>query len=198
MTTALGRTLGGLARLLGGSDRLEVRIGPGGPEGDFAIPSEYDGTWEVAVAGGRPCLRPTESAYYLYGVLPDSFRKRASEGLFVEVEYWGAQHGEFRLQYASTDRAAEEQGLYKAAEQRWQPDAVGLKRFRRAVFRLPDFDPARTQNLGASFRFEFRRELLISSVSVSLAPPADLAARTPGERRSTSQIGDAIAARVAG
>ena len=178
MTTALARTLGGLARLLGASERLEVRVGPHGPEGDFTMPSGHDGTWEVAVAGGRPCLRPTESAYYLYGALPDAFKRRATAGLFVEVEYWGAQYGEFRLQYVSSDRAATEQGLYKAAEQRWQPDAVGLKRFRRALFRLPDFDPTRSQHLGASFRFEFRRELLIQRVSVSLEPPEDLASFT--------------------
>src|SRR4029453_18416103 len=54
------------------------------------------------------------------------------------------------------------------------PEAVGLTRFRRAVFLLPDFDNARAQNLDASFRFEFRRELLITKVAVSLAPPPDL------------------------
>ncbi len=112
------------------------------------------------------------------GALPDGFKRRATAGLFVEVEYWGAQYGEFRLQYVSSDRAATEQGLYKAAEQRWQPDAVGLKRFRRALFRLPDFDPTRSQHLGASFRFEFRRELLVQRVSVSLEPPQDLASFT--------------------
>ena len=48
-----------------------------------------------------------------------------------------------------------------------------LQRFRRALFPLPDFDPGRTQNQGASFRVEFRREVLISRVVVSLAPPAD-------------------------
>ena len=175
MSTALGRTLGGLARMLGGPDRLEVVIAPAGPAGDFEIPSGHDGTWEVASVGGRSCLRPTESAYYLYAVLPESFRRRARGGVYVEVEYWGARYGEFRLQYASTDVSATEQGLYQAAEQRWQPEAVGLERFRRAVFHLPDLDPARTQNLGASFRFEFRRELLIHRVSVSLAPPEDLA-----------------------
>ena len=36
-----------------------------------AVPSGYDGTWEVASVGGRSCLRPTESAYYLYCVLPE-------------------------------------------------------------------------------------------------------------------------------
>jgi MoaA/NifB/PqqE/SkfB family radical SAM enzyme len=175
VTTALARTLGGLARLLGASDALELRVGPSGPQGGFEIPSGHDGEWEVAVAGGRPCLRPTESSYYLYCVLPEPFRRRAPRELFVEVEYWGAHHGEFRLQYVSADVGAPEQGRYQAAEQRFKPDALGLHRFRRALFRLPDFDPSRTQNLGASFRFEFRRELLLSRIRVSLAPPDDLA-----------------------
>ena len=108
-------------------------------------------------------------------MLPEGFKRRASGGLWVEVEYYGSQYGEFRLQYASTDRAATEEGLYKAAAQRWLPDAVGLHRFRRrACSCLPDFDPSRSQNLGASFRFEFRRELLLTKVAVSLAPPPDL------------------------
>lgn len=175
MSTALSRTLFGLARMLGGPERLEVEVGPAGPQGDFEMPSGHDGTWEVASAGGRSCLRPTESAYYLYATLPADFRRRAGGGLYVEVEYWGARYGEFRLQYASTDPTATENGLYKAAEQRFQPDAMGLKRFRRAVFHLPDLDPDRTQHLSASFRFEFRSELLLRRVSVSLEPPADLA-----------------------
>ena len=44
------------------------------------------------------------------------------------------------------------------------------------MFHLPDFDPGRTQNHGASFRLEFRRELLVSRVAVGLAPPPDLEA----------------------
>ncbi len=175
MSTALARFGSGLARLLGGSERLEVQVGPGGPAGGFLMPSGHDGTWETVTIAGRSCLRPTEKAYYLYAVLPESFRRRASDGLYVEVEYYGAHHGEFRLQYVASDRAATMDGLYKAAAQLWQPDAVGLRRFRRAVFRLPDFDASRTQNLGASLRFEFRRELLLTRVSVSLAPPPDLA-----------------------
>src|SRR4029079_18690996 len=65
------------------------------------------------------------------------------------------------------------QGLYKPADQMWNGDAAGLKRFRRSLFPLPDFDPGRTQNKGASFRGELRREVLISRVAVSLARPAD-------------------------
>jgi MoaA/NifB/PqqE/SkfB family radical SAM enzyme len=175
MNATLARLGSGLGRLLHGPDVLDVEATADGPRGGLAVPSGLDGEWELARVQGRTCLRPTESSYYLYFALPESFRRRATAGVFVEVEYHGARYGEFRLQYASQDRSEPWDGLYKAAEQRWRPDAVGLRRFRRAVFALPDFDPTRLQNLDASFRLEFRSELLVSRVAVSLAPPADLA-----------------------
>jgi MoaA/NifB/PqqE/SkfB family radical SAM enzyme len=175
VNATLARLGDGLGRLLRGPDRLVVEVGPDGPHGDFAVPSAGDGEWETTTVQGRSCLRPVESSYYLYCVLPEAFRRRATAGLFVEVEYHGPHYGEFRLQYASTDRSQPVDGLYKPAEQRFKPEAAGLRRFRRAVFLLPDFDPRRAQNLGASFRFEFRRELLVSRVAVSLAAPEDLA-----------------------
>ncbi len=176
MNATLARLGDGIGRFLRGPDRLLVEVGPGGPAGDFSLPSAGDGAWETTVVQGRPCLRPSESSYYLYCTLPEAFRRRATAGLWVEVEYHGPHYGEFRLQYASSDRALPWDGLYKAAEQRWQPEAVGLRRFRRAAFRLPDFDPGRTQNEGASFRFEFRRELLVSRIAVGLAAPPDVEA----------------------
>jgi MoaA/NifB/PqqE/SkfB family radical SAM enzyme len=51
-----------------------------------------------------------------------------------------------------------------------------LRRVRRALFALPDFDPGRTQNQGASFRIEFRREVLVCGVRASLVPPSGAAA----------------------
>ncbi len=176
MNAGLARLGSGIARLLHGADRLELAVGPDGPAGEIGVPSEHDGVWETTSVQGRTCLRPTPSSYYLYFTLPEAWRRRASAGLVVEVEYFGPHYGEFRLQYASCDRSQPWDGLYKMAEQRWQPEAAGLRRFRRAAFQLPDFDPARTQNLGASFRLEFRRELLASHVAVSLAAAADLAA----------------------
>jgi MoaA/NifB/PqqE/SkfB family radical SAM enzyme len=166
----------GLGRILRDRGRLEVEVGPRGPAGDFDVPSGGDGEWETTEVQGRACLRPAESSYYLYCALPEAFRRRARAGLWVTVEYFGPHYGEFRLQYASTDRSQDWDGLYKAAEQRWQPDAAGRRRFRRALFALPDFDPRRTQNLGASFRLEFRRELLVARLAVSLDAPPDLEA----------------------
>ncbi len=175
MTTTLARLGGSLGRLLRRPDHLEMTVGADGPRGDLGVPRAGDGVWEVTTVQGRPCLTPDESSYYLYFTLPRPFRDRAQKGLFVDVEYHGDRYAQFRVQYASSDRTAEFDGLYKAAEQRFDPDTQGLGRFRRALFLLPDFASARMQNEGASFRIEFRREVLVSKVVVTLDPPADLA-----------------------
>jgi MoaA/NifB/PqqE/SkfB family radical SAM enzyme len=178
MTTVLSRLGTALGRLVHGGDAAEMRVGPGGPTGEIRVPREGDGVWEVRTVQGRPCLSPDDRSYYLYFVLPPELRARARAGLWLDVEYLGDRFGQFRVQYASTDRAAEFEGLYKSAEQRWDGDAAGLRRFRRALFPLRDFDPERTQNQDASFRIEFRREVLITRVTASLAPPADAQAFT--------------------
>ncbi len=174
LNATLARIGHGLGRLLHGPDVVEAVVTTEGPSGELAVPSGHDGVWETTTVQGRACLRPVESSYYLYFVLPPAVRRRAAAPIWVEVEYFGAHYGEFRVQYASTDRGEPWDGVYKMAEQRWQPEAAGLRRFRRAMFALPDFDPARTQNLGASFRLEFRKELLVTSVRAHLVPPPDL------------------------
>jgi MoaA/NifB/PqqE/SkfB family radical SAM enzyme len=178
MTTALQRFGSALGRLIYGADRAQLVVGPQGPRGDIGAPRGGDGVWEVVTAGGRPCLAPDESSHYLYFTLPAGLLARAAEraqGLWLDVEYFGDRYGLFRVHYSSTDGTAPVDGLYKPAEQRWRSEAAGLRRFRRALFPLPDFDPGRTQNLGASFRVEFRQEVLIANVTATLAPPADAA-----------------------
>ena len=179
MTTALHRLGTALGRLIHGPDRAQLVVGSQGPQGDIGVPRGGDGVWQVVTAGGRPCLAPDESSHYLYFTLPAELLARAAErggsGLWLDVEYFGDRYGLFRVHYASTDRAAPVDGLYKPAEQRWRSEAAGLRRFRRALFPLPDFEPGRTQNLGASFRVEFRQEVLIAKVTATLAPPADAA-----------------------
>ncbi|HKC11959.1 MAG TPA: radical SAM protein, partial [Vicinamibacteria bacterium] len=175
-TTALGRWGGALGRMWRGPDRLETEVGPAGPVGELGVPSVEDGVWEVVTVQGRPCLTPNETSYYLYVTLPPPVIARAPGAIWLDVEYFGERYGEFRVQYASRDRSAPQDGLYKPAEQRWTGDTAGLRRFRRALFFLPDFDPGRTQNQGASLRLEFRRELLISRLRASFEEPPDLAA----------------------
>ena len=170
---ALAKLGGVLGRLVHGADTAEMVVTPAGPAGNLIVPSEGDGRHAVREVQGRACLTPEASSYYLYAVLPAELLARARGPVYVEVEYLGDRHGQFRVQYASSDRGAEHEGLYKMAEQRWIPEDAGLRRFRRALFELPDFDPARTQNLGASFRLEFRSELLVTRIAVSLEPPAD-------------------------
>jgi radical SAM protein with 4Fe4S-binding SPASM domain len=169
---ALAR-IGGLLSRTFGAERAEMTATPAGPEGDVFVPNDGDGRYEVREVMGRPCLTPDATSYYLYCVLPAALLARADGGLHVEVEYAGDGYGKFRLQYASADRGAEHEGLYEPAAQYWMPEDAGLRRFRRALFTLPDFDPARTQNLGASFRLEFRSELLVSRITVSLKAPED-------------------------
>jgi MoaA/NifB/PqqE/SkfB family radical SAM enzyme len=176
VSTTLQRFGHALGRMLHGPDRLELAMAPLGPQGPIAVPREGDGVWEVQSAQGRPCLAPDERSHYLYFVLPAEFLARARHGLWVDVEYFGDRYAQFRVQYASSDRGAEFDGLYKAAEQRWAGGAVGLRRFRHALFALPDFAPERSQNQGASFRIEFRSEVLVSRLAVSLEAPADAAA----------------------
>ncbi len=173
MNATLARLGGGLGRLLRGPDRLEVEVGPDGPTGDFA----------GALAGGRgvgddrrpgPALPPSdESSYYLYVVLPEAFRRRAAAASGSRSSTSASATASSACSTPPPTAPRRWDGLYKAAEQRWRPEAVGLRRFRRALFHLPDFDPDRTQNLGASFRLEFRSELLVSRLVASLAPPPD-------------------------
>jgi hypothetical protein len=179
---ALTRIGGVLGRILQGPDSAEAEIGPEGPTGSLLVPNDGAGRFVIRTVQGRPCLTPDEASYYLYGVLPAELLARARGGAWVEVEYFGERHGPFRVQYASTDRGAEHGGVYKSAVQLWEPDHAGLRRFRRALFPLPDFDPAVTQNFGASFRLEFRSEMLVSRISLSLHEPEDRArftARAP-------------------
>lgn len=174
MSTTLHRIGTALGRLFNGADRVEMEMGPEGPRGEILVPCAGDGVWEVRTVQGRACLAPDERSHYLYFQLPPAFRARAEAGLWVEVEYFGDRFAEFRIQYASTDAGTEHAGLYKAAGQRWDGEAAGLSRFRRAVFPLPDFDPSRTQNQEASFRIEFRKDVLVTRVAALLQPPAAL------------------------
>ena len=81
MSSTLARIGETLGRMLRGPDRVEMTVGPEGPEGDLLVPRAGDGVWEVTSVQGRPCLTPDESSYYLYCALPPAFRARARAGL---------------------------------------------------------------------------------------------------------------------
>ncbi len=172
MSTTLHRFSSALSRLWAGRERARMVVGPHGPEGDLLVPQGGDGRWQIVDVRGRACLTPDDVSYYLYFVAPADVLARATRGAWVEVEYVGARYGGFRLQYASRAKARPHSGLYHAAEQFWDGEAAGLERVRRALFPLPDFDPTRTQNQGASFRLEFRSDLRITGVTLTLEPPA--------------------------
>jgi len=152
----------------------ELRVGPDGPSGDVTVPREGDGVWELIPVDGRHCLTPAEASHYIYFVLPAGFREQVRGGAWVEVEYRGEDFGRFRLQYASSDPLAPEGGLYKNAEQLWTGETPGDERFRTSLFPLPDFDGARCQNQGASFRIEFREDARIFGLRVLSEEPAEI------------------------
>ncbi|HET9314960.1 MAG TPA: radical SAM protein [Vicinamibacteria bacterium] len=154
-------------------EAARMTVGADGPGGDLLVPSGGDGVWRVERVQNRHCLTPDEASHYVYFVVPPGLLAHAQGGLWLDVEYFGDRFAQFRVQYASTDRTAEVDGLYKSAQQRWDGDAVGLSRFRRALFPLPDFDPSRTQNQGASFRVEFRQDVRIARAEVTLRAPDD-------------------------
>jgi radical SAM protein with 4Fe4S-binding SPASM domain len=169
--TALTRLSGALGRLLGGPESVAVAVTAEGPQGEITVPSVGDGVFSLVTERGRAFLTPDERSYYLYFVLPADFRARVRGPLWIEVEYLGDSYAPFRVQYASTERAAEHEGLYKPAAQHWSGEARGLRTLRRAVFPLPDFDPTRTQNNDASFRVEFRSEVRVARVVAHLREP---------------------------
>ena len=138
MSPSLSRLGAAFERLLGVPESLALQVGPGGPRGEITVPNEGDGRWLVRDARGQPCLSPDESSYYLYFALPAAFRERATQGLWVEVDYQGARFGEFRLQYASRRREAAHAGLYEPAEQRWDGEAALPRRALAALGLAPD------------------------------------------------------------
>jgi MoaA/NifB/PqqE/SkfB family radical SAM enzyme len=159
-------------------EQVDVKVGPEGPRGEIAVPCEGDGAWVLARAvDGTPSLAPGlkagESCRYIYFAVPESFRRVASDGLWVTVEYFGQAYAPFWIQYVSTDLGAPHEGVYKPALQFWVADTDGRLRFRRALFPMKDFDAARLQNCGASFRVEARQGALIRRVTASRQPPPD-------------------------
>jgi radical SAM protein with 4Fe4S-binding SPASM domain len=142
-------------RVVSRLDTVDLAVDSQGPRGPIIVPNEGDGAWIVARSDdGTLCLSPRADCHYVYFVLPEEFRARASQGLWLSVEYFSASFAPFHIQYSSTDRRAPYDGVYKPAGQFWSGETDGQPRFRRALFPLPDFDPARTQNCGASFRIE--------------------------------------------
>jgi radical SAM protein with 4Fe4S-binding SPASM domain len=178
LTTTLTRLTSALGRLFQAPQSLELGVTADGPVGPIAVPRVGDGVWEVVRVGDRHALTPVDSSYYLYFVLPEDLLARAGRGLWLEVDYHGADYGRFRLHYAARD-GAEPERLYRPAEQRWSGRDAGLRTPRRAFFALADFDPRGRQNHGASFRLEFREELLLTGLRVHLEPPAGHASAFP-------------------
>ena len=175
MSTALARFGNGLARLLGAADRLELEVGP----------------WRAE--------RRLQRALRLRRNLGDRDDRRPFLPAADRVRLLPVRRAARQLQ-APRGRGAVGRGRVLRRPVRRVPAAVRLHAIARRPSRgstrpprsagsrtpwgcaasaarcscCPTSTPSRSQNLGASFRFEFRRELLLTKLAVSLAAPPDL------------------------
>ena len=142
-----------------------------GSDDDIVLLNEGDGRVEHVERDGRPAVTPDAWSQYLYFKLSDGLRDELGPRVVLEVDYFGTGFATLRLQYASTDRDAPYDGVYKEATQLWDGVTSDAPRWKRAQFVLEDFDGSRFQNLGASFRMELRQDFQIARVA--RVPEAD-------------------------
>ena len=162
-------------------------------DGALSLVNEGDGRYEIVERGGRLAVTPEPWSQYLYFRLDEKQRRRLAPRAVIEVDYFGIEFATFRLQYSSTDPEAPYGGLYKEATQRWDGVREPVPRWKRALFILEDFDPARFQNVGASFRMEIRQDFQVSRIAVTPELPADLeafpeVAPLPSIRKSPERV----------
>ena len=154
---------------------------------------EGDGKIEIVERGGRKAVTPDNWSQYLYYRVGEPLRTKLGPRAVIEVDYFGDSFAPFRLQYVSTDHSAPYDGLYKEATQRWDGVTSEAPTWKRALYVLEDFDPARVQNVEASFRMEIRQDFHIGRVAVSTEVPEDQSsfpevAPLPSIRKSPDRV----------
>ena len=162
--------------------RLEVRSARDGPAGDLARPERRRRRLARRAVAGRDCLTPDEASYYLYFVLPpEPARARATGGpVRGDRVLRGPLRAVPRAVRVDRPRGRGARGSTRRPSSAGTATPWACSRFRRALFPLPDFDATRTQNQDASFRVEFRQEVLIARVQRDAASrPTDAAALRP-------------------
>ncbi len=168
MATLIDRVLGRGAR----TEEIAVTLPDEvSPCGSLRLVNEGDGRYDLVERSGRSAVTPEAWSQYLYFTLSDEAKAGLSEQVVVDVDYHGSTFATFRLQYVSADRDAPYEGLYKEATQHWDGVETDAPVWKRARFVLEDFDPSRSQNVGASFRMEIRQDFVVGRVSVSRPTP---------------------------
>jgi radical SAM protein with 4Fe4S-binding SPASM domain len=145
-------------------------------DGALRLVNEGDGRFEVVEKAGRSAVTPDRWSQYVYFRLADGLRRELRDHATIEIDYFGKEFATFRLQYVSTDPSAPYGGLYKEATQLWDGVVDPEPRWKRALFQIPDFDPDRFQNVGASFRLELRQDFHVGRVAVASEPVRDRSA----------------------
>lgn len=162
-------------------------------DGSLRLANEGDGRYDLVKLEDRVGATPDRRSQYLYLLLSAELRDKLAERLVIEIEYYGKAFATFRLQYSSTDPSAPYHGLYKEAEQFWTGEETAEPTWKKCLFVIEEFEPARFQNLDASFRLELRQDFHVSRIAVSAELPEDadkfsVKAPLPSLRKSPDRV----------
>ncbi|HNQ88112.1 MAG TPA: DUF5010 domain-containing protein [Verrucomicrobiota bacterium] len=112
-----------------------------------------DGVTAPAEVGGSGCRTAVSTEHggrYIYFRIDDSFKWADPMRVDVEVEYWDAASGSFRIEFDGSDTNAPFQGAYTATAQSVR--LGGTPAWKTASFRLTGAHFGNAQNGGADFR----------------------------------------------
>ncbi len=134
--------------------------------------NEGDGRYEIVERAGRKAVTPEPWSQYLYFRLDEEHatKTRSSSG----------RRGRLlrdRIRDLSPSVRLDRSGRPLRGSLQGSEPALGWRariepRWKRALFIVDDFDPARFQNVEASFRMEIRQDFQVAQVAVSSELPA--------------------------
>lgn len=142
---------------------VTIRLGRKNVEGGLRQTREpFDGRSEWKSIAGVECQwlkRTNQDARYYYFLVDPTFKRKPSDRVRLEIEYFDAEAGSFDLQY---------DGFEKTYTDSQKPCIQhGTKKWRTAVFHLdhPRFD--NSENGNADFRLRFRApEFFLTRVTI--------------------------------
>jgi len=135
-----------------------------------------DGVTRPATAGGHECRESVSTVHqgkYIYFQVHDSFKWADSMLVDVDVEYFDAGTGSFRIEYDDPDPNAPFNGAYTASKT--SVTLNNTRQWKKARFRLLESRFLNSQNGGADFRIAIQAPALtVRRVTVTrLGLPAE-------------------------
>lgn len=178
---------------------VDVQLGPTNDVRGLTQFEFADGATRPAEAGGSPCRETAPTVHagrYVYFQIDDSFKWTDDMLVDVEVEYFDAGTGTFRLEYDGPDPNAPFNGAYTAS--RTQVTLGQSGQWKTAKFRLLEARFLNSQNGGADFRIAVQApSLKVRRVTVSrLGVPAEAGQQRPAWQQDFGEPLDSVWARA--